>query len=209
MRGDWSIREGLYGEAERASFKPKARVASVLETRRLSDLPYQFFLPYLPLAVCPAMPDALAEFCQAQQCSVDLVHWQLDQLLVPSLIKRQIQTNTIFGIEDERAHAFFNFANGIILQDEARQEVYRLIVDKHRMLEPGVSLAQPAEKILANQLDIHVLGVQSPSCMWTLVPAKPATHFLVQKHTKGGDKRLWQIAKRFWRRGNRTQILVE
>ena len=200
------VTEGVYGETERATYQARMRPATLLEQRRLSAQQFVYFLPFLPLAVCPDMPDVVREFCADQQRDVELVHWKLDVQLVPKLINRGIDTSVIFGMRPEDGLAMLNFANGIILPDEANQEAYRIMTESCKLIEPGVSLARPAEKILADQVTIHVLNVQSSQAGWRLVANEPPVDFRVVKLIQR-DVYLCQIVRAFWTRGLRTRIL--
>lgn len=204
----WFLQPGVYGESERATFRPSMRPATYLEQRRLSQQPeFVYFLPFLPLAICPDLPDVLGEYCQACEKSIQFVHWRLDQQLIPSLWKREIDTANIFGIEREVGLEVLNFARGVILQDEKTKSVFRLLVQSVNIIEPGVSAARPAEKILADRLTLYSFCVQSGDAMWRLQLAKPPTHCLVVKDVKGGDPALWSVMRRFWTRGVSTKIL--
>lgn len=209
LDGGWFKQPGVYGTTERVKDAPRVRRATAMENRRLSKQPeFTFFLPYLPLAICPSIPDVAAEFCDAYGRSIELVFWKLDYPLMPSLAKREIDTAGIFGVAGEDGKLLMNFAQGIVLQDEGARLIYRLIVDRYRLLEPGVSLARPMEKLLAEHLDIHVIGVQSPTSLWTAVPHGPSKQLSIHRNDNGGDPALWKLMKRFWRRGTGTLIIT-
>ena len=186
--------------------KPRLRVATTVERRRLSQQNFTYFVPFLPLAVCPQMPDVVAEYCQSAQRDIDIVHWSLDRQLVPSLLKRDIGTAVVFGIAGQDGPDFINFANGIVLQDEGTRSIFRIYTEQHKLIEPTVSLARPLEKILADSFTIHSMNVQSPEYDWYLVPSSPPVDFMVAKKACR-EQVLWKVSQRFWKRGCRTQIL--
>ena len=197
---------GVYGETERSTYRPRLRPATALEQRRLSRQSFMYFMPFLPLAVCPEMPDVLQEFCSAHGRDLDVVHWKIDRQLVPRLAARQIDTGVLFGIRSDVGGEVINFANGVILQDQGKRLAYRLVTASHQLIEPGVSLARPAEKILADRLTVQVLNVQSVDSGWELVLNDPPVDFRVVKLIRR-DVYLCQIVKAFWSRGLRTRIL--
>lgn len=203
----WFKQPGVYGESERARMRPRLRVATVLEHRRLSEQGFTYFIPFLPLAVCPDMPDVLSEYCQAYGRDVEVVHWKIDRPLVPSLIRRGIDTAMVFGVRAPDGPELINFANGIILQDEATRLIFRLYTTLHRLIEPGVSMARPSEKILADRFNVYALNVESPESVWYLKESPVPVDFLVAKAERK-EKELWQLGSRFWKRGVRTKIIV-
>jgi hypothetical protein len=199
---------GAYGEEDRATFRPRLRSATLLEQRRLSSQPeFTYFVPFLPLAICPAIPDVASEYCLAYGKDVDLVHWKVDRQLIPSLIKVEIDTSNVFGIAGLDGPQFIKFANGIILQDEGTQSIYRLWTKPVRLIEPSVSLSRPAEKILADQFTLHVFCVQSAKSAWHVAPKTPPVDLAVVRSDKQGDAGLTAVANKFWRRGRKTDIL--
>lgn len=190
---------GVYGETDTAPHGVELVPATSLQHRRLSAQPeFVYYLPYLPMALCQSAPDVIAEYAYATNKHIRITHWELDQLLVPGLMKRQIQTNHIFGIAASEAVAFFNFANGIIIQDPVSQAFFRIFVDASTMIEPSVSLAQPAEKILANQVLVYSFAVQTAEALYRLRtdPKNPKSFQVVRVNQK--DRQLWAMMMRFW-----------
>lgn len=205
---EWFKQPGVQDQGEVSPLRAKLRPATHLESRRLSAQAFTYFLPYLPLALCPSLPDPMSEYAYSLNKDIDVVHWDVDKLLMPSLSKRGIDTNKVFGVELQFGWDFLNFANGFVIQDEAQKLIYRVYTQTFSLLEPSVSCSVPMEKLLGNQFQVSVLCLQSPEASWSVIPATPPTHFLVKKNTSGGDKNLWVLAKRFWRRGSGTSILV-
>lgn len=198
---------GAYGESERATFRPKLRKATMLECRRLSSQPeYTYYVPFLPLAVCPAVPDVAAEYCLAYGKDLELVHWKIDRPLIPSLGKVSIDTSNVFGIAGSDGPKFINFANGILLQDEGQQLIYRMWTQAVDLIEPSVTLSRPAERILADQFRLHVFCLQSEKAAWYVRPAVPPVELEVVRSNQG-DIGLAEVGRRFWRRGRRTDII--
>jgi hypothetical protein len=204
----WFVPEGVYGEGERADFHPSIRKPTVLEQRRLSQQPeFVYFVPYLPLAACADAPDVAAEYCLAKQTDVRFVCWEVDSPLFPKLSAVGIDTRYIFGVEKKVGDDLLDFASGIILQDEGQKLVFRLVVQKLKILEPGVSLARPQEKILADLFEVNIFCVQTADALLHAEVAEPPTRFKIKYNKKGGDPGLCQVAKNFWTRESGTRIL--
>lgn len=208
-RNKWFKPEGVYGETERASHRPQMRKPTALERRRLSSQPeFTFFAPFIPMLVCPDAPDVLAEYCLASGKPITFVHWRLDQQLFPRMYDAGIDTANLFGVEGEDGKELINFAQGVIIQSEGESLAYRLLVQKVPLLEPGVSMAAPAEKLLTDVFDVHVFCVQTPNEAWYSVPAEPPTHLQLVRNLKQGDEGLWTVMNRFWKReSDRGSIL--
>lgn len=202
--------EGVYGQDERAQFKPRMRKATSLERADLSRLEgYMFFVPFIPLAVCPECPDVVAEYCQAANVSLDVVHWTLDKQLMPSMLKLGIDTGHLFAVVGEHGPRLINFTNGIILQDEGKKLIWRLFVDEQQLIPPYVSLSQPAEKLIKKMIKVNIFACQSYERLYTARTSDNKTYFHVLRSDKHGDPALWQMAKRFWKRGSGKASILE
>lgn len=189
---------GVYGEDVRAPVGVRVRDATALEHRRLSAQPeFIFFLPYIPLVVCPEMPDPVAEYACSQNIELTLVRWSLDYQLVPKLSNPDLSTANIFGLERRVGLAMLNFANGFLLEDQKRKLVLRLFVGSVDMIEPSVSVARPSEKLLAMTLKVYYFGVQTPSCSIGLAASqRDKTCRVIQD--RNGDPGLWRAMAVFW-----------
>lgn len=185
---------GIYDEVDRAKFGIKLIPATSVQHRRLSAQPeFSYYLPFLPLAICPDAPDVMAEYVEALQIWIDVTHWKIDHQIVPALIKRDIDTANIFGLPNEKAWEFYNFANGVIVQDTKTSAVYRILVYPQRIIEPSVSMARPAEKILANAVTVHVFAVQTVESLYWLTPDKKNPKQLVVVKQPKRDEELWRM----------------
>lgn len=190
---------GVYAEDTVAPHGVRTRPARGLELRRLSQQTnYVFFLPYIPLAVIPELADPVCEYAYAFNREVELVYWNVEQQLIPSLAKRNITTNKVFGLAREDGIAFLDFARGIIVEDIRKQQIARIVIQAHRLIEPQVSTAQSAEKILASQFVCYSLSVQLPDCLVTLSGAADLCSFRVIRDNDRGDPKLWQLARKIW-----------
>ena len=187
-------RPGVYGEVDRAGFGVELVPAKTSQHRRLSmQSEFVYYLPFLPLAICPDAPDVMAEYVQTMDIWIKVTHWSIDHQLVPSLIKREINTANIFGLPVQHAWGFFNFANGIIIRDTKSNAVYRILVQPQPIIEPAVSMARPAEKLLANRVVVHTFAVQTTDHLYSLLPdtKNPKQFRVVQQPRR--DVELWRM----------------
>lgn len=198
---------GVYGEDVCSPYGVKIRSASRMESIRLSaQSEFVYYIPFLPMVLSPSLPEAVSEFAYANNLNVDVVHWALDYELVPKLSSSELSTANIFGIAQPHGNDFLNFASGMMLQDEATGLVVRLIIDKVKIIEPTISRAVSMEKLLSNQLEVFVFGLQSPNVAFTLQPDVELKTLRVVKQTHAGDPGLWQVMNKFWS-GDKRLIL--
>lgn len=202
--GEW----GEYGQRDASDQRVTMRRPTALETKHLAKQEhFVFFLPQLVLVECRNSPDVFEEYCSEFDVDLELVYWDLDAPLIPPLDAAGIRTTCLFGVPKRYAESVINYARGVILQDEGEQKVFRLLPLTYRLIAPGVSLAKPAEKLLAEMIDIVVLSIQTPSALWTVGPNSPPVDFHIRKDKTQGDPNLCQVMERFWKRGHRTDIL--
>lgn len=190
--------EGVYGQDVVAPAGVRLRAASPMESRKLAGRDdYIFFLPFLPLALCPHLPDPVAEYAQHANISLDLVYWPLDYHLVPKMASKDIRTDRVFGIPREHAWAFLNFAAGMLLEDRKTGLVSRLVIDRIRIIEPTQPSSSSAEKLMASLVDVRVFGVQTPTTLYRLQRAKNPKLLVVTREASG-DAALWKVMNKFW-----------
>ena len=200
MAKDLFIQPGVYGEETPAPHGVKLRAAHAFELRRLSQQSqYTFFLPYIPMAICPSLPDPVAEYAYAGNRQVEVVYWPVEHQLVPSMAKKEIRTDRVFGILNPDGVNFLNFARGIVLEDVKTGYVARILINQHQLIEPAVSMSQSMERILASQFTCYSLSVQLPDKLIMLRrdEANPSK-FRVVQDLSGGDRRLWHLARKIW-----------
>jgi len=204
IRNDLTFKNpGFYGEAEKAPHGVRTRPAVALELRRLSKQPeYTFFLPFLPLAICPNLPEPVAEYAAANNRQVEIVQWNLNNQLVPALLKRNVRTDRVFGILNPDGQHFLNFAQGMLLEDVKTKFIARLVIERHWLVEPQVSTSQSLDSILASQFPCYSLSIQFPDKLVTLRRDTNPTVFRVIQDINQGDKKLWTVARNLWRLDN-------
>ncbi len=197
---DLFIPPGVYGEDTEAPHGVKVRPAGAFELRRLSQQPqFTFFLPYLPLALCPSLPEPVKEYAYANNRQIEVTYWPLEYHLIPSLGKRDIRTDRIFGILNPDGVEFLNFARGIVVEDVKTGYIARLLVQRHTLIEPSISMAQSMERILASQFTCYSLSVQLPDRLVMLQrDEKNLSTLRVVQDMKGGDPKLWVLARKLW-----------
>ena len=193
-------KQGIYGETTVSPYGVRLRPAGLFERRRLAQQPYVYYVPYVPLVMVPQVPDPLAEFCFAKQKDVDVVHWDLDYELCPKLSHADLVTDKLFGVPRSQAADIFNFANGMILEDQKSKTIIRLVVEATTILEPTISRSRPIDKLLANKLSVVYFGIQTPRSMFRLVPDQQLKTLRVRK-TAEGDRGLSTLMSRFWLKG--------
>jgi len=207
LEGKLHIERGVYGEDTRSTYGIRVRPATAMEARRLSSQPeWVFFLPYVPLSICPDLPDPAAEFAYARNVQMEVVAWDVDYELVPKLSTADRSTAKIFGILRPQGVEFLNFARGLVLQDAGSKLATRVVIDRVQIVEPTLSRASSRERLLATKLEIFVLGVQSASALFTLVPDEQLKHLRVVRQSQMGDPGLWKVMHQFWSGDRRVKL---
>lgn len=200
VEGKLHFHRGVYDETVKSTYGVKVRPASAMEKIRLSAQPeYVYFLPYIPLALCPDLPDPAAEFVYARNIQMEVVCWDLDYELVPSLTTSDRTTAKIFGILKPLGLEFINFASGFILEDVNSRLAVRTVIESARIIEPTISRSSSREKLLSTTLDLFVIGIQSPSATFTLLPDRQLKHLRMVRQADRGDVALWKVMNQFWK----------
>jgi len=193
-------KQGVYGETTVSPYRVRIRKATLLESRRLSSQSFVYYVPYIPLRFLPQLPDPLSEYCFDKNTDLEVVYWELDYQLCPSLATGDLSTSVVFGIRPDVADDVFNFVNGIVLEDQATRTVVRMLLDKIKIIEPTISRSQSMEKLLANQLELVVFGLQIPNARYALRPDGEFKQLQVAKLPEG-DISLKHLLHRYWTRG--------
>lgn len=160
---EWFQPDGIYGEAQRAKTRISFDTASSLERASIVNLStdYWYFVPYVVMAVCPIMPDFLAEYANANNCDIEVKLFKYDRQLMPQLSGSKLDTSFVFGIRTAQAEDLFNFAKSIVVQVEAQKNAYRFMWEKVSIISPHVTQAMSSEKLVTQMIDVWVASVQS------------------------------------------------
>lgn len=191
---------GVYDQTERATQSVRLDRPTAIESRNLGSQTdeFLFFVPYVPLLVAPGLPDIAKEYATAKNVDIRLVYWELDYQLVPSFAKRGIRTDRVFGLDRKTGLDLINFSLGCVLQDQKTGTLAKINCSLASIIEPTISSSKPAEKLLANQLQIYCMGVQFPAERYDLQVCKNRKELQLVR-TDNQDFELWQMMNRFWR----------
>lgn len=196
---EWFYQQGVADDTlERTKERVTARKASSIEHTMMRDMGkyFKFFLPYVPLTVCPGAPDMLAEYCDKNNVDVELTFWDLDRQLVPQLASAGVcDTSRVFGIRHEHADKVFNFSRSVIVDDEEQKQYFRILLSQSMLLPSGVSLVQSAEKIRSSLLPIILLGVQTQDT-WFYLQSKNLADYTFCKTTRP-DKEIARMLRQY------------
>ncbi|GIW89709.1 MAG: hypothetical protein KatS3mg109_0141 [Pirellulaceae bacterium] len=161
-----------------------------MESRSLADQ-YQeghfvYFLPYLPMAMWPTMPNPVAEYAEDRQREIEIVFWQTNIQLIPSLLEsRGMDTSRIFGIEAKIAEDFFDFVNGIFADFRPNGPLFKLHVGVVQMIEPPLESGENRSRLVYSlglrRLPMRVFCVDSDAAFYGLSPNKLGSHLLVSR----------------------------
>jgi hypothetical protein len=194
----WWYQPGIFEDGDRVRDRVRLRPASTLERCGFVSSPaYRYYLPYVPLVVCPDVPDVVAEFCNDRNLDLDIVYWKFDKQIIPQFSQAGIDTSMIFGIEQRIADEVFNYLRGTVVQDPTQREFFRLRLESVRLAPGCVSMACSAEKIIQSMVDLLVVSVQTKeSYYFCQVADSPDRLQFCKKHDP--DRELNRLMRDFW-----------
>ncbi len=165
MENVYFKKPGIYGYGDVATQRVVFRRASALEVGSMHCLgdQYAFFVPYIPMVVCPSIPDFIAEYANANNTDIDIIEFPGTQQLMPQLTAAKMNTSSLLAVRCHDQEALFNFAKSVVLEQAKERMAYRLLWDLVHILAPGTSLAMPMEKLRTRLIKVYVLAVQTTS----------------------------------------------
>lgn len=146
-----------------------ARKATSLEQRgvdRLTD-EFMFFVPYIPLVVCPQAPDVVAEYCDKNNTNIELVGFDFERQLVPQL-RSVIPTHCVFAIRNEEGQKFFNFAKGVIVDDPIERKYCRIVLNKVKLFSPNARTGSSQERLESKAVQVISMSIQTMDTFYFL-----------------------------------------
>lgn len=196
---------GLYDEVERVNDKVRVRKSSTLEFNSMHVLDkFIYFIPYVPLLVCPDAPDFVAEYCGEHNTDVDLIQFDGNYQLLPNFVKANIDTSAIFAMDKMVGLSVLNLARGIIVQDEKQKLFFRFRVQKLRIVPPNIRMSQSAEKIVESMIDLYSISVQSHEAYYFCSVDTPPNKLLFCRRNEK-DTELTKMMDLFWK--NESEII--
>jgi hypothetical protein len=157
-------------EGDRTNERVSGRRATDLEHRGICGMKndFMFFIPYVPLVVCPAAPDVIAEFCDKNNVNIELVHWDFDRQLVPQLTKAGISTQFVFGLPKSQALQFFNFAKGVIVNDCEQRKYFRILLTAGSLLPRSQISGSTSEVLNHSAIPVVSFAIQTATQVFYL-----------------------------------------
>lgn len=199
---NWFYQPGVVdADGTRTKEKISIRKATDLETRCISSLAdqFMFFVPYVPLLVCPNAPDVAAEYCDKNNTNLKLVSWNFERPLVPQMAKAGIDTSTVFGVEVSQAESFFNFCKGIIVDDPDSKAYFRVLFNRAVVFSPGNTSGASAEVLMSKTIDLKCFAMTSADTTYYLAQTPTNFYDLTFCYTASKDEEISRMIRRLRR----------
>lgn len=199
---NWFYQPGVVdADGVRTKEKISVRKATELETRCVSSLAdqFMFFVPYVPLLVCPNAPDVTAEYCDKNNTNLDLVAWNFGRPLVPQMSKAGIDTSTVYGVAASQAASFFNFCKGVIVDDPDSKTYFRVLFNRAVVMSPGNTSGASAETLLSKTVELKCFAMTSANTTYYLSQPKSYFYDLTFCYAASKDEEISKMLRRLRR----------